>query len=123
LDRRYGRPSLATAGLVVIGVQLSSSGSGSSSNVADSTRCSDSYFDDEFASERIMSRHRHLRLQTTLALDRPGSVHVSDEFRSPVVGRAPLQQRRTPALRDALTPSAQRTKSTTRDDATLFAEG
>jgi len=108
-------------------VQLSSSGSGSSSNIADgdndSAQCSDSYFDDEFASERILSRHRHLRLQTTLALDdRPASVNLSDEFHSPVVTRAPLQQRRTPEHR-GVTASGQKTKSAARDGATSLAEG
>jgi len=72
-----------------IAMQTSSSGSGSSST-ADSPHCSDLYFDDEFSSERIMSRDRHLRLQTTLGLDRPATMNLSEEFHSPVVlgGRA-----------------------------------
>jgi len=75
-------------------MQTSSSSSGSTSN-ANSPQCGDLYFDDEFGSERIMSRDRHLRLQTTLGLDRPASINLSDEFRSPVTvrgtGRAKTQ--------------------------------
>ena len=44
-----------------------------------------------------MSRDRHLRLQTTLGLDRPTAVNLSHEFRSPVTvggtGKANTQRK------------------------------
>jgi len=101
-------------------VQVSSSSSASTSN-ADSPQCSDLYFDDEFGSERIMSRHRHLRLQATLALDRPPSVNLSDEFHSPVV----VSGRSQPGHRaEAGDTAAGRCQSKfTRDGTTSFTEG
>ena len=101
-------------------MQVSSSSSASTSN-ADSPPCSDLYFDDEFGSERIMSRHRHLRLQATLALDRPPSVNLSDEFHSPVV----VSGRSQPGHRaEAGDTAAGRCQSKfTRDGTTSFTEG
>jgi len=109
---------------------MSSSGSGSSS-IADSPQCSDVYFDDDFGSERIMARDRHLRLQTTLGLDRPTSMSLSDEFRSPALvvnGRATTQLRKAVGLGHGaaeagdMAASAQNTEYA-REGTASFAEG
>jgi len=110
---------------VFIVMQTSSSGSGSTSN-ADSPQCSDLYFDDEFASERIMSRDRHLRLQTTLGLDRTASTNLFDEFRSPVVvsGRAVTQRKKAGHRAAAGDTAAGRQKmKLAREGAASFGEG
>jgi len=76
----------------------SGGGSGSTSSSGSSPHHSDLYFDDEFDSARIMSRDRHLRLQTTLGLDRPAAaMNLSDEFRSPQVMRGRAQPQLTTA--------------------------
>jgi len=49
-----------------------------------------------------MSRDRHLRLQTTLGLDRPAAMNLSDEFHSPVVVNGRSQTARKMAGRRAV---------------------
>jgi len=106
-------------------LQMSSSDSDSTSN-ADSPHASDLYFDDEFGSERIMSRDRHLRLQTTLGLGHTASMNLSDEFRSPSVkdsGVRAHQQRKAAGHRDQVAGTQKTRVNRETAATTAFTEG
>ena len=89
-------------------------------------QCPDQYFDDEFGSDRIMARDRHLRLHTTLGLDRSTGMNLSEAFRSPVVDSGRVKtQRKTVGRRAAAGDTAaggQQAKCAT-EAGTSFCEG